>query len=130
MTWEFVGYNMLIFYSALRVVPAALYEAAEIDGAGQLRIIWAIKLPALRGALVIATIFSIIGSFQLFNEPNILKTLAPNAITTYFTPNMYAYTCPSRASSSTTPRPSPSSWASSRWSSPTSVQLRGMRKGS
>jgi multiple sugar transport system permease protein len=91
VTWEFVGYNMLIIYSALRVVSPSLYEAAEIDGAGQLRIIWAIKLPALRGALVIATIFSIIGSFQLFNEPSILKTLAPNAITTYFTPNVYAY---------------------------------------
>jgi multiple sugar transport system permease protein len=35
VTWEFVGYNMLIFYSALRVVPASLYESAEIDGAGQ-----------------------------------------------------------------------------------------------
>lgn len=91
VTWEFVGYNMLIFYSALRVVPASLYEAAEIDGAGQWRIIRAIKLPAIRGALVIATIFSIIGSFQLFNEPSILKSLAPNAITTYFTPNLYAY---------------------------------------
>ena len=91
VTWEFVGYNMLIFYSALRVVPASLYEAAEIDGAGQLRIIRSVKLPAIRGALVIATIFSVIGSFQLFNEPSILQNLAPNAITTYFTPNLYAY---------------------------------------
>ncbi|NUO97558.1 MAG: sugar ABC transporter permease [Nonomuraea sp.] len=91
VTWEFVGYNMLILYSALRVVSPSLYEAAEIDGAGQLRVIWAIKIPALRGALVIATIFSIIGSFQLFNEPSILKTLAPNSVTTYFTPNLYAY---------------------------------------
>ena len=91
VTWEFVGYNMLIFYSALRVVPTSLYEAAELDGAGQLRVITAIKLPAIRGALVIATIFSIIGSFQLFNEPSILQSLAPNAITTYFTPNLYAY---------------------------------------
>jgi multiple sugar transport system permease protein len=90
-TWEYVGYNMLIFYSALRVIPADLYEAAEIDGAGQYRIIQAVKLPALRGALVIATIFSVIGSFQLFNEPSILQNLAPNAITTYFTPNLYAY---------------------------------------
>ncbi|MBF4461181.1 MULTISPECIES: carbohydrate ABC transporter permease [unclassified Rathayibacter] len=91
VTWEFVGYNMLIFYSALKTVPGELYEAAEIDGAGQMRVITSIKLPALRGAIVIATIFSIIGSFQLFNEPNILRTLAPNIITTYFTPNMYAY---------------------------------------
>lgn len=91
VTWEFVGYNMLIFYSALHVVPRSLYEAAEIDGASQLRIVTSIKIPAIRGALVIATIFSIIGSFQLFNEPSILKPLAPNAITTYFTPNLYTY---------------------------------------
>lgn len=91
VTWEFVGYNMLIFYSALQVVPKSLYEAAEIDGAGELRVIRSIKLPAIRGALLIATIFSIIGSFQLFTEPKILKILAPNAITTYYTPNLYAY---------------------------------------
>lgn len=91
ITWEFVGYNMLIFYSALRAIPEDLYEAAALDGAGQFRIIRAIKIPALRGAIVIATIFSIIGSFQLFNEPNILRTLVPNLLTTYFTPNMYAY---------------------------------------
>ncbi|GAB2606877.1 ABC transporter permease [Paractinoplanes abujensis] len=90
-TWTFIGYNMLIFYSALQVVPKSLYESAAIDGAGQIRIIRSIKLPAIRGALVIATIFSIIGSFQLFNEPAILRNLAPNAITTYFTPNFYAY---------------------------------------
>ncbi len=91
VTWEFVGYNMLIFYSALRTIPGDLYEAAELDGAGPFRVITGIKIPALRGAIVIATIFSIIGSFQLFNEPNILKPLAPNIITTFFTPNMYAY---------------------------------------
>lgn len=91
VTWEFIGYNMLIFYSALRTVPGDIYEAAAIDGAGTLRTIISIKLPALRGAIVIATIFSIIGSFQLFNEPNILRPLAPNAISTFFTPNMYAY---------------------------------------
>jgi len=91
VTWEFMGYNMLIFYAALKVVPGELYEAAEIDGAGQIRTIVSIKIPALRGALVIATVFSIIGSFQLFNWPNLLKTLAPNVISSYFTPNMYAY---------------------------------------
>jgi multiple sugar transport system permease protein len=91
VTWEFMGYNMLIFYAALRVIPTDLFEAAEIDGAGAFRTVFSIKIPALRGAIVIATIFSIIGSFQLFNEPNLLKTIAPNAISSYYTPNMYAY---------------------------------------
>ncbi|WP_410661400.1 carbohydrate ABC transporter permease [Amycolatopsis sp. lyj-112] len=91
VTWEFVGYNMLIFYSALKVIPKEQFEAAAIDGAGAFRTILSVKLPALRGAIVVATIFSIIGSFQLFNEPNIMRTLAPNVIGTYYTPNMYAY---------------------------------------
>ncbi|MGW6992315.1 carbohydrate ABC transporter permease [Streptomyces sp. NPDC054946] len=91
VTWEFVGYNTLIFYAALKVVPRSLYEAAAIDGAGEWRVVTAIKLPAIRSAVVIATIFSIIGSFQLFNEPNIMQNLAPNAITSDYTPNLYTY---------------------------------------
>lgn len=91
VTWEFIGYNMLIFYSALQTIPASLYEAASIDGANQWHVVRAIKLPAARGALVVAGIFSIIGSFQLFNEPSILQSLAPNAITSSYTPNLYAY---------------------------------------
>ncbi|WP_290058971.1 carbohydrate ABC transporter permease [Amycolatopsis solani] len=91
VTWEFVGYNMLIFYSALKVIPKELFEAAAIDGAGAFRTIFSVKLPAIRGAIVIATIFSIIGSFQLFNEPNIMRNLVPNVIGTFYTPNMYAY---------------------------------------
>ena len=91
VTWEFVGYNMLIFYTALKTIPTELYEAAELDGANQWWIIRGIKLPALRGSIVIATIFSIIGSFQLFNEPNILSPLDKNVLTTDYTPNMYAF---------------------------------------
>ena len=68
-----------------------MYEAASLDGAGAWRTIFSIKIPSVRGALVIATIFSIIGSFQLFNEPNILEDLAPTLISSSYTPNMYAY---------------------------------------
>lgn len=92
VTWEFTGYNMLIFYAALSTVPHDLYEAAAIDGASEWWIVRKIKLPELRGSLAITVIFSIIGSFQLFNEPQILKSMVPsNVITTYYTPNMYAY---------------------------------------
>jgi multiple sugar transport system permease protein len=91
VTWEYVGYNMLILYAALRTVPDELYEAAVVDGAGEIRKAWSIKIPALRQALLFATVFSIIGSFQLFNEPNVLQSLAPSVVTTSYTPNMYAY---------------------------------------
>jgi multiple sugar transport system permease protein len=91
VTWEFVGYNMLIFYSALRAVPRDLYEAAEIDGANGIDVVRWIKLPALRVAIVVAVIFSIIGSLQLFNEPEVLWPVSPDTIIKGFTPNMYAF---------------------------------------
>ena len=90
VTWEFIGYNMIIMYAALRAIPAELYEAAEIDGAGQFRLAWSIKIPAIRPAIMLTVIFSIIGSFQLFAEPSLLNTIAPTVITNSFTPNYYA----------------------------------------
>ena len=92
VTWQFVGYNMIILYAALRSVPHDLYEAAAVDGAGAWRIAWSIKIPALRPALLVCLIFSVIGSFQLFTEPQLLQRLAPNVIDSAYTPNLYAYT--------------------------------------
>ncbi|GAA4984405.1 multiple sugar transport system permease protein [Nonomuraea thailandensis] len=92
VTWAFTGFNMLIFYAALKAVPRELYEAAAIDGAGEFQIVRAIKLPALRGSLVVTIIFSIIGTFQMFNEPQILPSMVANSgVTTFYTPNLYAY---------------------------------------
>jgi multiple sugar transport system permease protein len=90
VTWGFVGYNMIILYAALRSIPTEQYEAARIDGAGEMRIAWSIKLPAIRPALVLTLIFSVIGSFQLFNEAHLLSSLAPNVIGRSYTPNIYA----------------------------------------
>ncbi len=91
VTWEYVGYNMIIMYAALRAIPTELYEAAEIDGASQLRIAWSIKIPSIRPAIMLTVIFSVIGTFQLFNEPSLLDAIAPTAISNGFTPNFYAY---------------------------------------
>ncbi|NUP17600.1 MAG: sugar ABC transporter permease [Streptomyces sp.] len=91
VTWEFVGYNMIILYAALRTIPQDLYEAAAMDGAGAWRIAWSIKLPALRPALLLTLLFSVIGSFQLFNEPNLLMKIAPDVISSSYTANLYSY---------------------------------------
>lgn len=91
VTWSFVGYNMIIMFAALRAIPTELYEAARVDGAGEIRIALSIKIPAIKPALLLTTIFSVIGTFQLFNEPNILRTIAPNVIDSGYTPNIYAY---------------------------------------
>jgi multiple sugar transport system permease protein len=91
VNWEFIGYNMIILYAALRSIPTELYEAARVDGASEFRVAWSIKIPAIRPALLLTVIFSVIGAFQLFNEPRLMSTLAPAVIGTDWSPNLYAY---------------------------------------
>lgn len=91
VTWAYTGYNMIILYAALRAIPAELYEAAAVDGAGPFRTALHIKLPLLRPALLLCTIFSVIGTFQLFNEPAVMHQIAPTTIGKGYTPNWYVY---------------------------------------
>ncbi len=91
VTWEFAGYNMIILYAALKSISTDLYEAAAVDGAGAIRIAWSIKLPALRPAIFLTVLFSVIGSFQLFTEPYNLANIAPMVFNNSYTPNIYAY---------------------------------------
>ncbi|WP_345762093.1 carbohydrate ABC transporter permease [Diaminobutyricibacter sp. McL0608] len=90
ITWAWTGYNMLIIHSALKAIPAELIEAATIDGCSGWRIAWRIKVPLVRPALILTGVFSIIGTIQLYNEPQILgpgSHIAPS-VTSTFTPIM------------------------------------------
>lgn len=90
VTWQFTGYNMLVLIAQLKAVPGELYEAARIDGASAWQVARHIKLPLIRPALVLTTVFSIIGTLQLFAEPMVLRPLA-SSIDSGFTPNLHAY---------------------------------------
>jgi len=90
VTWEWTGYDMLIYIAALQAVPVELYEAARVEGASERQIAFRVKLPLIAPAVGMSALFSIIGTLQLFNEPTILRSLTPSVTSTY-TPNMYAY---------------------------------------
>lgn len=90
VTWVFVGYNMLIIYSALLAIPSEVYEAARLDGAGQIRIAWSIKIPMVAPAIVLTAVFSIIGTLQLLAEPQVFRSFSA-AVSSTFTPNMTIY---------------------------------------
>ena len=90
VTWVYVGYNMLIIYSALLAIPTEVYEAARLDGAGQMRIAWSVKIPLVMPAIVLTTIFSIIGTLQLLAEPQVFRTFS-SAVTSTYTPNLTVY---------------------------------------
>ena len=90
VTWVYVGYNMLIIYSSLLAIPTDLYDAARIDGAGQLRIAVSIKLPLIVPALVLTAVFSIIGTLQLLAEAQVFRTFS-SAVSSTYTPNLAVY---------------------------------------
>ncbi|GAA2876925.1 sugar ABC transporter permease [Streptosporangium fragile] len=89
-TWQFAGYNMLVLIAGLQAIPQELYEAARVDGASELRIAWHVKVPLVRAPLVLITVFTLIGTLQLFVEPLVLKPLT-TAINSDYTPNLAAY---------------------------------------
>ena len=91
VTWTFVGYNMLIIVAQLQSVPGEIYDAARVDGASRRQIAWRIQLPLVRPAIVLTTVFTIIGSLQLFSEPYVLRHVT-TSIGFDYTPNFAAYT--------------------------------------
>jgi multiple sugar transport system permease protein len=91
VTWEFAGYNMLVIVAQLKAIDTDLYEAAAIDGANAWGVIRHVKLPLIRPAIVLTTVFTIIGTLQLFAEPLVLRPVS-TAINTSYTPNLAAYT--------------------------------------
>lgn len=89
ITWRWTGYNMVIILAGLQSIPAELYEAARIDGAGRWQIFTRIVIPQLRPVLIFTTVTSTIGALQLFDENYILTEGGPNDAT--LTPVLYLY---------------------------------------
>ena len=92
VTWEWAGYNMIIITASLQSISTEIYEAAGLDGCGGWRTAWYIKIPMVRPALILTTIFSIIGTLQLFNEFSVFNQGGLASIDANVTPNYYAYT--------------------------------------
>jgi multiple sugar transport system permease protein len=70
--WRYLGWNVVLYLSALQVIPKDLYEAATIDGATARQQFWHITLPQLRPMMYLAVTMTIMGNLQLFEEPFIL----------------------------------------------------------
>ena len=71
-TWQF-GSSMLIFLSALKQVPTELYEAAEIDGAGNSRKFISITFPMITPMVFFNIVMQVINAFQSFNSAYIIS---------------------------------------------------------
>lgn len=86
--WQEVGWNTIIYYAALAAVDQELIEAAKIDGAGRLRVIWNINIPTILPTIVITLIMSCgnilgIGFEKVYLLQNSLNVDTSEVISTY-----------------------------------------------
>jgi raffinose/stachyose/melibiose transport system permease protein len=65
--WHSIGFSILVFLAAIQAIPANLYEAARLDGAGVVRTLFSITLPLTRSAWMILTVLAFIGAFETFD---------------------------------------------------------------
>lgn len=70
--WKNLGYNMILFMSALSNIPKEQVEAASVDGAGAFRRFWIVKFRYLSPSILFVTILSLINSFKVFREVYLL----------------------------------------------------------
>ena len=75
--WRWTGLTSIYFLAGLQSIARVLYEAAEIDGATTLQRFWHITLPQLRPVTLFVTVIVLIGSLQVFDEPQILTGGGP-----------------------------------------------------
>lgn len=88
--WGGVGFNMLVIFTALQSIPGELLEAARLDGANEVQIALRVKVPLVGPALVLTSIFGLLGALQLYGEPAMLKPLT-NSISNTWAPLMTIY---------------------------------------
>ncbi len=86
--WE-TGASMLIFLAALQNVPDALYEAADLDGAGRWKKFLHVTIPQISPALFFNLVMGVIGSFQVFSQAFLMTDGGPNKATLFYVLYLY-----------------------------------------
>jgi cellobiose transport system permease protein len=90
--FRWTGYNTLILLAAMQAIPADLYEAAVVDGAGRWRQFRSITIPSLKPTIIFVVITSTIGGLQIFDEPRMFdQTGQGGADRQWMTVTMYLY---------------------------------------
>jgi len=91
VTWKFTGINTVIYMTGLAAISPDLYEAVELDGANRWQKFRYISLPLLAPFIFFATLMTLIGNMQLFNEPMILTQGTGGVDNSGLTVSMYVY---------------------------------------
>jgi len=87
--WQLIGYMMVIYIAGLQNIPGDLIEAAEIDGASALRVLFRIKIPMVMPSITICTFLTLANTFKMFDQNLALTAGAPEHSTEMLALNIY-----------------------------------------
>jgi raffinose/stachyose/melibiose transport system permease protein len=90
--WTSVGFGFILFFAAMGQIEPEILEAARIDGAGNIRVLWSVVLPDVRGTVVVLAILNAIGSLKLFDFPYLLTAAGPAYSTDFLGTYIYRET--------------------------------------
>jgi raffinose/stachyose/melibiose transport system permease protein len=89
VSWQFIPFHALIYQGGVRQIPATLYEAAAIDGAGRIRQFFNITLPQLKYTIIISSTLMVVGSLTFFDLIFVLTEGGPGDATRVLALDMY-----------------------------------------
>jgi raffinose/stachyose/melibiose transport system permease protein len=89
VSWQFIPFHSLIYQAGVRQIPASLYEAAQIDGAGRLRQFFSITLPQLKYTVITSSTLIVVGSLTFFDIIFVLTAGGPADATRTLALDMY-----------------------------------------
>lgn len=76
-SWTQLGFNMVVFLAGLQMIPPALYEAAQMDGANRWVMFWRITLPSLRPTLLFVGVTTTLFTLRSFEQPYVITGGGP-----------------------------------------------------
>lgn len=89
--WKQIGYNVILFLTGFSTINQNVYEAAKIDGAGEVGTFWNITLPLLKPTTYFVTLVTAISSFQVFDLIYVMTSGGPNDSTNVIVYSIYKY---------------------------------------
>jgi len=87
--WQDLGYNLIIFIAALQSIPDSIKDSARIDGANGINMFFYITLPLLRPTILLASILTMISSFQVFDIIQVMTRGGPKDMTRVLVLDIY-----------------------------------------
>ncbi|MFF2243331.1 carbohydrate ABC transporter permease [Arthrobacter sp. NPDC058130] len=89
ITWQYVPFHALLYQGGVQQIPASMYEAARLDGAGRVQQFFHITLPQLRNTIITSSTLMLVGSLAYFDIVYVLTMGGPGTATRVLPLHMY-----------------------------------------